>query len=522
MSGRRLVALVLVAALVLGGASLAVPFVADRLGGDDVRSGSGHRGAFALPAARPGSDEAPTPELERFYGQHLTWSSCRHDAWCATLTVPLDYTHPDGDTIDLAVLAVPATGDRQGALVVNPGGPGAPGTDYAAAAARVFRAPLRRAFDIVGFDPRGTGASAPVDCLSDGELDSYLAGDPDPDTPEEEQEYAAWNSRLGQGCVAHSGDLAAHVSTVESARDMDVLRSALGQTTLDYFGASYGTKLGATYADLFPDRAGRLVLDGAVDVDASSRQLSLDQAAGFETALRSYVSYCLDRDSCPLHGSVDDGLDQIRGLLDDVDRDPLPTGGDRELEVGNAFYGLVTPLYARQSWPVLTAALTEAFEGSGTTLLALADLYSHRRRGGGYSDNSAEAIYAINCLDDPWAVDPDEVAAQLPDFERASPTFGDVFAWMLTTCSGVEVHATEPAPDVTAAGAPPILVVGTTRDPATPYHWAQHLADQLASGVLLTRDGDGHTGYNSGNACVDSAVESFLVDGVVPDDGTSC
>jgi pimeloyl-ACP methyl ester carboxylesterase len=520
---KRLLVVLVVVALLLGvGGVAAVVVLGPGGGGGD---GAAPRTDVPTTVPEPDATQPPTPALAGFYSQTLSWSACPADeALCATLTVPLDYRHPDDETIDLAVLKVPAadTDRRIGSLVVNPGGPGAPGTDYAASASAVFREPLLDAYDIVGFDPRGTGDSDPVDCLSDDELDAYLAADPDPDTPQEAASYAGWVDELGRGCVERSGRLAAHVSTVEAARDMDVLRAALGESTMTYFGASYGTKLGATYADLFPERVGRLVLDGAVDLSISARELSLEQAAGFETALRAYVANCVEQtDGCFLGDTVDAGLDRIRAFIDSVDAHPLPGGGERELDVGNAFYGIVLPLYSRDYWVILSQALRAGFQGDGSVLLRLSDLYTSRGPDG-YTDNSSEAIYAISCLDDPYAIPADQVSANLADFEAASPTFGSVFAWGLTTCGGIRVHSTEPPREVRAAGAAPIVVIGTTRDPATPYDWAVHLADQLESGVLVSRDGDGHTGYNSGNDCVDEAVEAYLIDGTVPEDGLSC
>jgi pimeloyl-ACP methyl ester carboxylesterase len=526
-STKRVTVAVVVVAMVLTAAGFGIAVVVSALrSGADGSSSSSSSPSTPPPVAapQPGSTIAPEPDLSRFYGQRLRWEPCRGDFWCSTLTVPLDYEKPRGPTIDLALLKVPA-GDpdrRLGSLVVNPGGPGAPGTDYAASAGLAFRPPLRERYDIIGFDPRGTGSSDPVDCLSDSQLDQYIASDPAPDTAAERQEYAGWVQAIGRGCPARSGALASHVSTVEAARDMDVLRAALGERRLDYFGASYGTKLGATYAELFPRRVGRFVLDGAVDLSIGTRQAGLEQAAGFETALRAYVTDCVENeDPCFLGDSVEEGLATISDLLDQIDQDPLPTSLGRDLEVGNAFYGVVTPLYVRDYWYLLSQALQQAMDGDGTTLLRLSDLYSSRGDDG-YTDNSAEAIYAINCLDDPWAIPPGQVPAQYADFERASPTFGRVFAWSLTGCDGTRVRAEEPFPEVDAQGAAPIVVVGTTRDPATPYLWAQHLAAQLDSGVLVTRDGDGHTGYNSGNECVDEAVEGYLLRGDVPRDGLRC
>jgi pimeloyl-ACP methyl ester carboxylesterase len=515
------VVVVVVVALLVGAGGLAA-LVA--LGSGD-RSGSRAPAEAVSPTPAAGATLAPRPALARFYAQRLDWTPCQDEFLCATLTVPLDYRHPGGDTLDLALLRAPAEDpDRRiGSLVVNPGGPGVPGTTYAAAADQAFRAPLRDRFDIVGPDPRGTGASDPVDCLSDRELDDYVSADPDPDTAAEERAYLRWITAFGRGCVERSGALAAHVSTVEAARDLDVLRAALGEAELSYFGASYGTELGATYAELFPDKTGRLVLDGAVDLSLGFREMALEQAAGFETALRSYVQNCVDStDSCFLGDTADEGLARIGRFIDEVDAQPLPTSTDRELRVGNAFYGIALPLYSRDFWTILSQALRAGFAGDGTTLLRLSDAYASRADDGRYADNRMEAIYDINCLDDPSSIPPSEVAAEYPAFERASPTFGRVFAWGLTGCSGFEGRAAETLGGVRAAGAPPIVVVGTTRDPATPLKWAEALADQLESGVLIRRDGDGHTGYNSGNDCVDEAVESYLIAGTVPTDGLTC
>ena len=468
--------------------------------------------------------QPPAPALADFYSQRIDWEPCETNADqdCGTLTVPVDYADPGGETLELSLLRVPASGARVGSMVVNPGGPGARGTSYAAAAGQVFREPLLESFDIVGFDPRGVGRSDPVDCLTDAELDDYLAGDPTPDTTAEVADYKAAVLSFGDRCVAASGPIVGHVTTIEAARDMDVLRAALGEETLTYFGASYGTKLGATYAELFPEQVGRFVLDGAVDVSLDPRSLALDQAAGFETALRAYVQNCLDStDSCFLGDSVDEGLDTITGLLAEIEEEPLPAG-DRELTVGNAFYGIITPLYNRDYWFLLSTALTSALEGKGTALMQLADAYASRNPDGTYADNSVEANYAISCLDDPTSVPFAKVPSLFDAFEEASPTFGRVFAWGMVGCRGVAVTSSEEPLVVRGEGAAPILVLGTTRDPATPLKWARALAGQLDSGVLVERDGDGHTAYNSGNECVDGIVEDYLVDGDVPPDGTTC
>ncbi len=529
-STTRAVAALVVVAMLLAGAGLAISFIGED-SPDEAGAQSGSPSSSQpteVPTPEPGSTTAPTPDLAAFYSQRLTWESCRGDFQCSRLTVPVDYADPGGATIELAVLKVSADrpDERVGSLVVNPGGPGAPGTSYAEQASGVFRSALTDRFDIVGFDPRGTGESAPVDCLSDDEVDTFLQTDPIPDDDAEIAEVTGLYDELWSGCVSGTPGgatgIIAHVTTIEAARDMDVLRAALGEGQLNYFGASYGTKLGATYADLFPDKVGRLVLDGAVDVSLDSVSLSAGQAAGFERALTAYVGDCVEQGDCFLGDSTQEGLSTIQDLLADLDTEPLPTMDGRELTVGTGFYGLITPLYNRDYWTLLDRGLGTALDGDGTTLQLLADAYASRDRDGAYLDNSVEAIYAINCLDDPFSITPDDVPDYTAQMLEASPTFGEVFAWGLITCGGIEVRSSEPRRDVKAAGAAPIVVVGTTRDPATPYEWAVALADQLESGVLVSRDGDGHTAYNSGNACIDEALESYLVDGTVPEDGLEC
>ena len=467
------------------------------------------------------SDEPAEPDLAEFYDQELDWEDCGRNE-CAELEVPLDYADPYGETIELSVLRVSARNDEQrvGSLVVNPGGPGGSGVDYASNASSYFGSELLQAFDIVGLDPRGVGRSTPVDCLTDAQLDTFVAADPDPDTAAERRRSDRLLQRFGEGCVDKSGELAAHVSTAEAARDMDVLRAALGDGRLSYFGASYGTFLGATYADLFPDQVGRMVLDGALDPSVSSLRLNLVQARGFETALRAYVGACVDRGGCFLGGSVDAGTKRIRALLDQIERKPLDAG-DRTLRVGNAVLGIWAPLYNENFWPTLDVALRAAFGGDGKVLLSLSDSYVSRGADG-YTNNSLEALYAVNCLDHDDAIPSEDVPRYDQRFEKVSPTFGRIFAYSLSSCAEWPIHTGRVPEPISAEGAAPILVVGTTRDPATPLEWAESLADQLESGVLVRRDGDGHTGYLAGNDCVDRTVESYLVSGKVPKGTVDC
>jgi pimeloyl-ACP methyl ester carboxylesterase len=302
---------------------------------------------------------------------------------------------------------------------------------------------------------------------------------------------------------------------------MDVLRSALRQPTMLYFGASYGTFLGGTYADLFPDKVGRMVLDGAVDPTVSLVKGAEVQAKGFETALRAYVGHCVDKGDCYLGDSVDEGIGRIQDLLEQTDAEPLPAAEGRPLTEGLAVLGIWAPLYNRDFWYALDVGLKSAFAGNGKVLLQLADAYLNRGKDG-YKDNSGEAIYAVNCLDrDEW-VDPGEVARVQGPIIKASPTFGRLFAWGLTACGSWAVHSGKKPHPLRATGSAPIMVVGTTRDPATPLSWAEGLVRQLDDAVLVKRDGDGHTGYKAGNKCVDEAVEAYLVSGTVPRATVSC
>jgi pimeloyl-ACP methyl ester carboxylesterase len=520
-------ALILLVALLIGVTTGGLAWLVVRDGSTPSASGPGDRPAVTFsPTPRPTDLPAPPRALRHYYTQKLDWQSCpdHTDYQCATMQVPLDYAKPGGEEIGIWVLRVPAReqGRKVGALVVNPGGPGAPGTTgYADSPGTYWRNPITDRFDIVGFDPRGTGRSHPVDCLDDKSFDTYLASDPDPDTPQEVADFQRLSRELGAGCESRSGEFASHVSTVEAARDLDVLRAVLGEKQLDYFGASYGTELGATYARLFPTHVGRFVLDGAVDTSVGPVPQALAQARGFETALHAYVANCVSLGNCFLGGTVDAGLKRIRDFLAGLDQHPLPAG-DRRLTESLGDVGVFAPLYNRDYWIYLSAALKQAFNGDGSVLLLIADAYATRTPNGRYTTNLLEANAVISCLDHPFVFPASRVASLVPRFEKASPTFGRGAAWSLTRCNDFTTRAEEPEPETDAAGAPPILVIGTSRDPATPYSWAVALAKQLSSAVLVTRDGDGHTGYNAGNSCVDTTVEDYLLDGKVPSTDVNC
>ncbi len=476
------------------------------------------------------ADPAPAAEgvpsgLENFYTQDLSWDDCG-EARCTSVEVPMDYEEPEGETLKLAVKVIPSTGDGGRSMFVNQGGPGGEAQGFADRMAEQFGDDVLEAYDVVGVDPRGVGKSTPIDCLSDRELDAYAASEPDPDSPAEIKEYRASIVDFGEGCEERSGALAAHISTEEAARDFDIVRALLGATTFDWFGASYGTELGATYATLFPKSVGRMVLDGAVDPSLSAEESAFGQTTGFQRALDAYIRDCVKQKSCPLGTDADAGEDKLISFVEARDSGPLLTGQDRKLTQGHTFTGIAVTLYNKATWPVLTQALTAAFKGDGSVLLRLSDLYFRRAPDGTYQENLHEANPAINCLDagddDAEASTLQEVQNSLPRFEKASPVFGRALAWGALSCTDWPIKAIHPQVDVDATGSKPIVVLGTTRDPATPYEWAEALTDQLGTAVLVSRQGDGHTAYTSNNTCIKRIVDDYLVDGKVPKDGITC
>lgn len=467
----------------------------------------------------PTGESAPQG-LEEFYAQTIDWEGCGN-AQCGTVTVPVDYQEPSGEKTELSLIRYPATGDGGRVMFVNPGGPGGSAIDFAKSMASTVGDDVRDLYDIVGVDPRGVGQSSPLECLDDAEFDAFTALNPDPTTDADVAALRNATRQMGEACEANSGALARHVSTVEAARDQDIVRALLGQEKLDWFGASYGTQLGATYADLFPERVGRMVLDGAVDPSLDEVEKSYGQAVGFQRALEAYATDCAD-DDCALGGSKDEVIDSLITVRDELTKEPLKASNGRELTAGLAFYGIALPLYEKSYWPYLTQAAEAVLKGDPSVMLTLSDAYFSRTVNGRYADNSGQVIYAVNCLDASTSPSVDDVSSIRPRFVKSSPLFGGAMAWGAVACGDWPFDSATPQGAVSAEGAAPIVVLGTTRDPATPYEWAESLAAQLQSGVLVTREGDGHTAYLSGNECIVKVVETYFVDGTVPDDGYTC
>ncbi|MFC9457609.1 alpha/beta hydrolase [Streptomyces sp. NPDC056983] len=483
------------------------------------------------PSSPRGSDKAgragTLPALPAtLTSQRLDWGRCKatddgpapgSDWQCTTLKAPLDYAKPGGETIGVALIRARSTGGsgRSGSLLFNFGGPGGSGVSMLPAFAPDY-AKLREHYDLVSFDPRGVGASEGVRCRDDKAIQGAESVDLTPDTPAEERAYFKDAADFGAGCARQAGKLLGHVSTDETARDMDLARQALGDDRLHYMGVSYGTQLGGVYAHLFPGKVGRLVLDAVVDPAADTVGHAENQTRGFQRALDNYLK---STGQDPARGSL-----KIAALLKRIDAKPLRTSGGRELNQSLATIGITVTLYSQSSWPALTRGLAAAEKGDGTALLALADAYNERSPSGHYS-SQGHSQRAISCLDDKERPTPAEAKKRLASFREISPVFGEFMAWDTAGwCHDWPEPGQYATPEVSAPGAAPILVVGNTGDPATPYEGARRMADELGKGVgvELTWKGEGHGAYGSGSTCVDSTVNGYLLEGRIPRDGKVC
>ncbi|WP_309069949.1 alpha/beta hydrolase [Arthrobacter sp.] len=463
--------------------------------------------------------------LQEFYTQEITWEECEGEFACATVKVPLDYSDPGRQSIDIAAIRLDASGEPQGSLLMNPGGPGVSGYNTVRDSAEFLLSDrLRQSYDVIGFDPRGINRSSAVECLTDEEREEARTETIPPDATDEEaialiEEDSAEYAEL---CAERSGELLGYIDTVSAAKDMDILRALVGDEKLNYLGFSYGTQLGAAYAGLFPEKVGRLVLDGAVDPSLSSAEITAGQVAAFDEALRSYIADCQSQSDCPLPGDVEEGVSVVDDLFESVEASPMTASDGRLVTIGTFFQGFVLPLYDSGSWPALTGAIDRALQGDPTEFLRFADLSAERQPTGEYLTNASDAFTAVTCLDYPMSADPETMAAEAEALEASSEVFGEYLSYGALACENWEYEpVNEPAP-ASAPGAPPMVVIGTTGDPATPYEWSLALADQLESAVHVTWEGQGHTAYGRSGECIESLVDDFLIDGTVPDDGARC
>ncbi|WP_381804335.1 alpha/beta hydrolase [Streptomyces niveus] len=470
--------------------------------------------ACPTPSAAEGGGTAPSP-----LPGGTKWE-------CATMTAPLDYAKPKGATIPLALIRAKTSdpGKRIGSLVFNFGGPGGSGVTGLPSFGKDYEK-LRTRYDLVSFDPRGVGRSEPVECKDDKQLDAYYARDMTPDDSAEEKSYVDGLKWYAGGCERKSGKELPFVGTVNAARDMELMRQVLGDDKLNYFGISYGTELGGVYAHLYPKSVGRTVFDAVVDPTESSEQGSLGQAKGFQLALTNFAKDCVSRgDACTLPGSTPQEIQNfVVGLLDRLDKKPINGFGGRPLTETQATNGIAQALYSKEYWPLLEQGLDEADGGSGALLLVLSDAMNGRNEKGQYSNIQA-ANAAVNCVDSKQRYTLAQTKAKLAEFRKVSPVFGDFLGWGLLGCSEWPVPGEWDKPDVSAPGAAPILVIGNTGDPATPYEGARAMVKALGKGVgvELTYEGQGHGAYNSGSTCVQNAVNGYLLDGKVPKSGTVC
>ena len=439
--------------------------------------------------------------LEEFQNQELKWQNCYENFQCSTLLVPVDYYKITKDVFHLKVIRYKATDQRQklGALIVNPGGPGASAFDYAYNAENIVSSAIREKYDIVGFDQRGVGQSDPIRCLTDEETDEMLAGPMMANTPENQRKMVENAKSFASKCKKAAGDKLAHLSTFESAKDMELLRLALNEPKLNYLGKSYGTYLGTLYASLYPSKVGKMILDGAIDSTISIQEQNLAQAKGFDLALNRFLT----KFNIP-HNT-------INKLLSNALKNPISTDKSRSFTDSLAIIGIASGLYDdEKGWPRLEKAIKDALSGDGTNLLKLSDEYSGRNNQGKYLSNENDAATLITCLDWPFRNSIEEMRSTNKRFISAAPIFGRYLVYSHLVCNYLEGSKTRNYVNLSSIKTNPILIISVSRDPATPYEWGVALSKMLPDSTLLTLNADGHTGQNRGFPCVDRAVDSYL------------
>lgn len=458
---------------------------------------------------------APNWNLNKFQHQNLKWSSCYDSFQCTTLKVPVSYEEITQKFFTLQVIRHRASDQRNriGSMIVNPGGPGGSGFDYAYNADSIVSASLLAKYDIVGFDPRGVNGSEPIRCLSDNEEDTFLSQDGKATNPTQVTELIKISKNFANKCALAAGSKLGHYSTLETAKDMELLRLALGEKKLDYLGKSYGTYLGTLYAALYPQSVGRMVLDGAIDPNISLAEQNRKQAIGFDLALKDFVA---SQNEFSING--------IQKLIDRSDLKPLITTQNRKLTQALLITALAASLYDnKDGWPTLAKALSQAIGGANPQeLLNIADDYNRRDGFGKFIDNQNDISIMITCVD--WSVN-ESLSTMSKDaitYAKSAPVFGPFLAFAGLPCKYWKAPPQIPKMNLTKIKTPPILIIGVTKDPATPYEWSQGLKKAMPNSVLLTYDGEGHTGHGRGSSCIDEKVDSYFLTGKLPAPALIC
>jgi pimeloyl-ACP methyl ester carboxylesterase len=471
--------------------------------------------AGSAPAASPSAVAAPSVNPAH-------WTDCGGGFSCAEIRVPRDYAAPTEGYLNVSIIRAAATkpAKRIGSLLVNPGGPGASGVEFVRGSLAIFPKEIRERFDIVGFDPRGVNSSTAVRCIDN--LDGHDALDPSPDTPAELEALVDSAHDYADACASRNDTTLAYLSTDAVARDLDLIRAAVGDKGLTYLGFSYGTSIGARYAELFPSHIRAMTLDGAIDPSLDLQGVRSGQAKAFEAALIRFLRDCAKRTSCAFHengGSVK----AFDTLMASIDRDPIPAirlQDPRVVGSGLAWYAVLGSLYSKAYWPILATALEQAKAGDGSLMLVISDPFRGRKPNGSYS-NLQDAYTANTCLDYPAPTDVATYTGWAHQLTPAAPHFAEMIAYNDLICAFWSVPAQGRPHAVSAPDAPPIVIVGSTGDPATPYAWSKALAGQLDSSVLITREGEGHTSY-ADSACVEKAVDAYLLELKTPKEGLTC
>lgn len=466
-----------------------------------------------------GRDLAEDSDFAAFYDQDPDWESCEDDMLCAAVEVPLDYEDPEGQSIEIQMIRSNTARDDAPHVLTNPGGPGSSGYDTVARDLQFFYTPeLLDEVEVVGFDPRGVHRSAPVECLTDEEMDESRewvadAGEEldDEAAIEQAREDARW---LGEQCLENTGEVLGQVDTASAARDMDIIRAALGEEQLHYLGFSYGTHLGIRYAEAHPESVGRFVLDGMMDTSISDHELTLAQARGFEEALQGYAEWCVEQEDCPVDGEPEDVVTAVADLFDSVSEEPEVAPDGRMIPVTVLVSGFIQPMYSPSGWPMLNEALTAALDdGDFFAFQQWADLAAGRESDGSYDWKSPLAFQAIMCLDYPVSEDDESIEDEYDQTVEASPTFGPYLGHLGVTCAEWPFDPVNEPSEPQIDGSEDMLFIGTTGDPATPVDWAENMHEMVEASSLMIFDGEGHLAYRPGNSCVTDVVDDFLITG---------